>query len=48
MISLMDSLKMWINIMFPRIEDGDTFGVSVQEGEFHCPPPPPSSLNRPH
>ena len=28
----MDSLKMYINLQMPQIEDGDTFGVSVQEG----------------
>ncbi|EPQ29150.1 uncharacterized protein PFL1_03437 [Pseudozyma flocculosa PF-1] len=31
MIVLMDDLKMFINLLIPRIEDGDTFGVSVQE-----------------
>ncbi|KAN0060311.1 hypothetical protein ACQY0O_007640 [Thecaphora frezii] len=31
MIVLMDALKMYINLQMPVIEDGDTFGVSVQE-----------------
>lgn len=28
---IMDVLKMYINLLIPLIEDGDTFGVSVQE-----------------
>ncbi|SNX84112.1 related to Proteasome activator complex subunit 3 [Melanopsichium pennsylvanicum] len=31
LIELMDSLKMYINLQMPQIEDGDTFGVSIQE-----------------
>ncbi|PWN51983.1 proteasome activator pa28, REG alpha/beta subunit [Violaceomyces palustris] len=30
-ISQMDAIKMYINLQMPKIEDGDTFGVSVQE-----------------
>ncbi|KAJ1032246.1 hypothetical protein NDA18_001738 [Ustilago nuda] len=30
-IETMDSLKMYINLQMPQIEDGDTFGVSIQE-----------------
>lgn len=31
LIELMDALKMYINLQMPQIEDGDTFGVSIQE-----------------
>ncbi|PWY97178.1 proteasome activator pa28, REG alpha/beta subunit [Testicularia cyperi] len=31
LVELMDALKMYINLQMPQIEDGDTFGVSVQE-----------------
>jgi proteasome activator subunit 3 (PA28 gamma) len=27
-----DKVKLWINLSMPRIEDGDNFGVQVQEG----------------
>ncbi|KAJ1027813.1 hypothetical protein NDA13_003267 [Ustilago tritici] len=30
-IETMDSLKVYINLQMPQIEDGDTFGVSIQE-----------------
>lgn len=30
-IEIMDALKMYINLQMPQIEDGDTFGVSIQE-----------------
>lgn len=31
LIELMDALKLYINLQIPQIEDGDTFGVSIQE-----------------
>ncbi|TKY90945.1 hypothetical protein EX895_000943 [Sporisorium graminicola] len=31
LIELTDALKMYINLQMPQIEDGDTFGVSIQE-----------------
>lgn len=31
LIDLTDALKMYINLQMPQIEDGDTFGVSIQE-----------------
>ena len=31
LIQLTDALKMYINLQMPQIEDGDTFGVSIQE-----------------
>ncbi|SPO21325.1 related to Proteasome activator complex subunit 3 [Ustilago trichophora] len=31
LIETMDALKMYINLQMPQIEDGDTFGVSIQE-----------------
>ncbi|EST06643.1 Proteasome activator pa28, C-terminal domain protein [Kalmanozyma brasiliensis GHG001] len=31
LIELTDALKMYINMQMPQIEDGDTFGVSIQE-----------------
>lgn len=31
LVEIMDVLKMYINLLIPQIEDGDTFGVSVQE-----------------
>lgn len=31
LIETMDSLKIYINLQMPQIEDGDTFGVSIQE-----------------
>lgn len=30
-VGYMDAIKMFINLQFPKIEDGDTFGQSVQE-----------------
>ncbi|KAF9514670.1 hypothetical protein BS47DRAFT_855099 [Hydnum rufescens UP504] len=31
MIDLCDKVKLWINLTMPRIEDGDNFGVQIQE-----------------
>jgi len=30
-IEACESIKMWISLLIPRIEDGDNFGVSIQE-----------------
>ncbi|EJT99932.1 proteasome activator pa28 REG alpha/beta subunit, partial [Dacryopinax primogenitus] len=38
LISLVDKVKLWVNMMMPKVEDGDNFGVEVQEqvlGELH-------------
>jgi len=31
LIELCDKVKLWINLTMPRIEDGDNFGVQIQE-----------------
>jgi len=31
LIDLCDKVKLWINLTMPRIEDGDNFGVQIQE-----------------
>ncbi|KAF8323241.1 proteasome activator pa28, REG alpha/beta subunit [Clavulina sp. PMI_390] len=31
MVQLCDKVKLWINLTMPRIEDGDNFGVQIQE-----------------
>ena len=29
-------VKMWVQLLIPRIEDGNNFGVSIQVMCFHC------------
>ncbi|KZO95977.1 proteasome activator pa28 REG alpha/beta subunit [Calocera viscosa TUFC12733] len=31
LISLVDKVKLWVNLKMPKVEDGDNFGVEVQE-----------------
>lgn len=31
LITLVDKVKLWVNMMMPKVEDGDNFGVEVQE-----------------
>jgi len=31
LIDLTDKVKLWINLTMPKIEDGDNFGVQIQE-----------------
>ncbi|KAK7059187.1 hypothetical protein VNI00_001814 [Paramarasmius palmivorus] len=46
--SLIDKVKLWVTLTMPRIEDGDNFGVQVQEGRsgfaIVCPFPDQISL----
>ncbi|PCH34053.1 proteasome activator pa28 REG alpha/beta subunit [Wolfiporia cocos MD-104 SS10] len=32
LIELCDKVKLWVNLSMPKIEDGDNFGVQIQEG----------------
>ncbi|KZT62237.1 proteasome activator pa28, REG alpha/beta subunit [Calocera cornea HHB12733] len=31
LVSLVDKVKLWVNLKMPKVEDGDNFGVEVQE-----------------
>lgn len=31
LIEIIDTVKVWIQLNIPRIEDGNNFGVSIQE-----------------
>ncbi|KAG8698164.1 hypothetical protein FRC09_007393 [Ceratobasidium sp. 395] len=33
LIDLCDKVKLWVNLTMPKIEDGDNFGVQIQEGK---------------
>ncbi|KAL9716530.1 hypothetical protein Ac2012v2_000978 [Leucoagaricus gongylophorus] len=34
--ALVDKVKLWVTLTMPKIEDGDNFGVQIQEGVFKC------------
>ncbi|QRV83188.1 proteasome activator pa28 beta subunit [Ceratobasidium sp. AG-Ba] len=33
LVDLCDKVKLWVNLTMPKIEDGDNFGVQIQEGK---------------
>jgi len=38
MAAMLDQVKLWVTLTMPKIEDGDNFGVQIQEevlGELH-------------